>query len=532
MPYQEAVVAHIADLQDGTMKQVTVGDTDVLLARIDGQYHAVGAACTHYGAPLAKGILTGTRVVCPWHHSCFSVVTGDLQEPPSLDALPRYSVRLDGDQVIVRVPAEQTDQRLPELVAPDPADERQFVIVGSGAAGVAAAEALREAAFRGRIVLLTADEQLPYDRTLLSKDYLAKEEDKGWIPMRSAEFYTQHGVDVRVGVRVTRLDAAAQELTLADGGTVRYDALLLAPGSAVQTLDVPGATLKGVELLRTLADAERIVAAAKASQRAVVVGASWIGMECAASLRERKVDVTVVSPDAVPFERTLGRDVGEMFQGLHAEQGVAFRFEAEVTGFDGADQVTGVVLDTGETLPADLVVVGIGVHPATDAFDALPRNDDGSFSVDEHMRVVGASGPIYAAGDSARYPDPTSGKTIRVEHWRVAMQQGRTAAFNMAGQSRVLDDAPFFWTQQYGTSFRYAGNAEEWDEIVVDGDLQARDALVYYIKDERLRAAFGVQRDAAICAIRECMRQDALPPIAAVRAKNVDWQQALREHGA
>ncbi len=520
----EAVVAREGELQDGEMKQVAVGETDVLLARVDGRYHAVGNACTHYGAPLSNGVLLGSRVVCPWHHSCYSVVSGDLEEPPGLDSLPRYDVRLDGKDILVAVPDGAPEQRtLPPVKADLSVDAREFVIVGGGAAGAAAVEALREAGFRGRIVLLTAESRLPYDRTLLSKAYLAKGDDQGWIPMRPAAFYRERDIEIMERT-VSRLNAEAQTLRLSDGTTLHYDALLLAPGSIVRRPDVPGAHLERVLLLRTPEDSDRIVAAAEAGRRAVVIGASWIGMECAAGLRARDVEVTVVAPEQVPFEKILGTEAGQALQKLHEDNGVTFQLGVEVARLEGTAAVERVVLQSGDTLGTDFVVAGVGVRPATEFLGAL-TNEDGSVSVDEQLRVRGAPGQVYAAGDIARFPAFNDGE-IRIEHWRVAMQHGRVAALNMAGRDQRFDDAPFFWTQQYGKSFRYVGHVEQTDETIVDGNLDGLKALVYYVSDGQLQAALGVGRDPDICAIRELMRLDRLPSPAELR-QGVDWVSLL-----
>lgn len=524
MASQEAVVGKIDELKDGQMKQVKVGATAVLLARVDGTYHAVGNSCTHYGAPLSDGVLVGSRVVCPWHHSCYSVVGGELEEPPGLDSLPRYEVRLDGPNIVVTVPENVPEQRTPPATgAKQAADQRVFVIVGGGAAGAAAAEALREAGYRGRVVVLTAEARLPYDRTLLSKAYLAKGDDQGWIPMRKAAFYRERDIEIMDSTGVTGLDPEAQTLELADGTTLHFDAVLLAPGSVVRRLDVPGADLDGVLLLRTPEDSDRIVAAAKAGRRAVVIGASWIGMECAASLRARDIAVTVVAPEQVPFEKILGAQAGHMLQQLHEEHDVTFRLGVEVARLEGVSAVERVVLNSGETLEADFVVVGVGVRPATGFLGEL-ADDDGGVRVDRQLRVANVPKSVWAAGDIARFP--WQGDDIRIEHWRVAMQHGRVAAFNMAGREQAFDDAPFFWTQQYGKSFRYVGHVEQPDETLVDGDLDQLKALVCYIKNGQLRAALGVGRDPEVCAIRELMRLDKLPSLEQIRT-GVDWVALL-----
>ncbi len=520
------LVADKRELSDGEMKGVTAGDTEVLLVQLEEQVYALHAHCTHYGAPLAEGTLSGSRLVCPWHHACFSAKTGVLLEPPALDDLPRFDVQLDGDDVWVELPDHVPDTSTPEMASPDRSDARVFVVVGAGAAGTAAVETLREDGFRGRVLLVTQENDLPYDRTLLSKDYLSEEETMGWIPMRERAFYEMHGIELLTGHRVTHLDATGQTLTFEDQSTLYYDALLLATGSTPVPLEVPGTDLEGVLYLRTFADAQTLIERSHVGSRVVVVGSSFIGMECASSLVGRGLHVTVVTPDEVPFKSLLGREVGDMFRALHEENGATFAFNSHVAQIVGDGRVAQVVLDDGRTLDADLVVVGIGVKPETEWLE-LAKNDDGSISVDRSLRLGGDHGPVYAAGDLARYPDPTTGEPIRVEHWRLAMQHGRTAAHNMVGREVPFSGVPLFWTKQHGMGLRYVGHAPDWDDVVIDGDPEARDFLAYYLKGDDVAAVLGAQRDAELCVVEECMRLEQMPPADEVRVGSVDWVARL-----
>src|SRR5262245_56050946 len=211
-------VANISDLRDGEMKEVSAGETKVLLARAGNRFHAVSATCPHYGAPLAEGVLSGTRLVCPWHHAAFNIVNGDNEEPPALDALTCYGVRLDGERILVNVPDGEADRRAPTMVQPDPAaDPRQFVIIGAGAAGYAAAQTLREEGFRGSIVMITREDRAPYDRPNLSKDYLHGHAEPEWMPLRSEDFFAEHGIKLVLSKEVTRVDDTTKPITLAGG---------------------------------------------------------------------------------------------------------------------------------------------------------------------------------------------------------------------------------------------------------------------------------------------------------------------------
>jgi NADPH-dependent 2,4-dienoyl-CoA reductase/sulfur reductase-like enzyme/nitrite reductase/ring-hydroxylating ferredoxin subunit len=528
MAEKEAVVGQVNDWQDGQMKQVTVGETDILVARVAGQYHAIGAYCTHYGAPLVEGVLSGSRVVCPWHHACFSVTSGDHEEPPGFDCLPHFEVRIDGDDIVVCVPDDAPTQRTPDMAKPDTkADERLFAILGAGVAGAAAAETLRQVGFQGRLVLITGEGHVPYDRTVLSKAYLAGEqEDIG--PLRDVAFYDQHGIEVQANKPVARVDTTAQQIEFMNGEELSYHTLLVATGGSPRQLNVRGTELDGVFRLRTPEDAQQIIAAAKNGTRGVIIGASFISMECAASLRQRDVKITVVAPESAPLALVLGPAIGQMYKNLHEANGVSFVLEAAVEQLVGEDKVEKVVVRGGQAIEADFVVMGVGVQPATEFLRGVARNEDESVSVDAHLCVARTNSTLYAAGDIATFPDPVSGAPIRIEHWRLAQQHGRTAALNMAGIAKTFDQVPFFWTGQYGLSLGYVGHAKEWDDIVFEGDLEQHDFLAYYLTGDQVQAVAGMGREQALCAIEECLRLQKMPPIQQLRQGRIDWVAQLR----
>lgn len=524
----EAVVAKVNDLQDGEMKQVVVRDTDVLLARIDGKFYAIGAHCTHYKAPLAEGVMHGDHVVCPWHNACFSLVTGDQQEPPGLNSQPRYEVRLESEDVIVIVP-DSAQERVPFMAQYDPsADGRTFVVLGAGASGSAAVEVLRQAGFQGRIVMVTREDKLPYDRTWLSKDYFTGKVSKDEMPLRSQEFYNDHDIEVFFNKQAVRVDAVAKTIAFADDSSINYDALLLATGGQPRRLKVEGADLQNVFTLRSFEDTERILAASEQATRVVVVGSSFIGMETAAGLTQRGLQVTVVSPSSLPFKKILGEEIGQLFQQVHEEQGVSFRSETKVTKLEGNGKVEAVILDNGERLPADLVIVGIGVQPATDFLKGVELHpEDQSVPVDEYLC---AADGLYAAGDIARFPDWRTGEAIRIEHWRLAAQHGRIAAHNMAGQTVKFAGVPVFWTMQFQFPLRYVGHAEEWDEIIFDGELRPSGKfMAFYVKENQVLAAAASQRDTEMAAVSELMRLNQMPTPDQLRSGSVDLVGQLKQ---
>ncbi|MDY7003931.1 MAG: FAD-dependent oxidoreductase [Cyanobacteriota bacterium] len=511
-----ANVAKIQDVKDGEMQQVSVGKTKILLVNIDGQIKAFGSNCTHYGAPLAEGIISGDRIVCPWHNACFSTKTGELQQPPGLDNLPEYEVSINGENVMVSIPEETPFECTPPMAKHDPAvDSRVFVILGTGVAGLNAAETLRKEGFQGRVVMITASEKLPYDRTMLSKAYLQGETSENALPLRSEEFYQEHDIEILSNTRVTRVDAKTKSIPLTDSQTIEYDALLLATGCKAAKLDVPGAELENIFTLRDHQDAEKIVDAAENAKNAVIIGSSFIGMETAASLTQAGLAVAVISPESVPFEKILGTEIGEMFRKKHEDKGVCFQFGTKATEFKGNGKVEAVVLEDGTTIDTDLVIVGIGVQPATDYLEGIELNsEDNSIPTNKFLQ---AGDGLYAAGDIASFPYWKTGKSTRIEHWRLAAQHGRIAAHNMLGNSVPFVGIPFFWSGQFDLKLRYVGHAEEWDEIIFDGNLSEEKFIAYYIKDDRVLAAAGCNRDQEIAAISELMRLDRMPTVDKLR---------------
>ena len=489
----------LSTIPDGTMLLGHARGEPVLLARRGDEVFAIGAICTHYGAPLEQGLLVGDTVRCPWHHACFSLRTGEALRAPALDPVSRWRVEAVRDVAREFTPAQTpvgavyVREKL-EKFAPQPrpasvGTPASVVIVGGGGAGNAAAEALRHEGYSGRITMLSADQALPCDRPQLSKDFLAGSAPEESVPLRSAKFYRDHDIDLTCGARVTGIDTASRRVLLADGSRHGYDALLLATGAEPVQLDIPGADLPHVHTLRTLADSRAIVATATMSKRAVVIGASFIGLEVAASLRARNLEVHVVAPDAIPMERVLGAEAGAFIRKLHEKHGVTFHLGTTAVSIDAQ----GVTLKTGERLDADLVVVGIGVRPAVALAEQAGLATDRGVSVDEFLETSVPG--IFAAGDIARWPDPLSGERIRVEHWVVAERQGRTAARNILGQRERFDAVPFFWTIQYDFVLGYIGHAEHFDTAEIAGSLEDQDCAITYSRAGQKLAVAIVQRD-------------------------------------
>jgi NADPH-dependent 2,4-dienoyl-CoA reductase/sulfur reductase-like enzyme/nitrite reductase/ring-hydroxylating ferredoxin subunit len=475
----------ITDFVDGKLLG-HVGDEEVLLVQSGDEIFAVGAHCTHYHGPLAEGLITGESVRCPWHHACFDLRTGEAERAPALSPITCWKVERRDGRIVVKDKREQQKPRGPIAKADAPG---KIVIIGGGAAGFAAAEMLRRRDYRGSIVMLSDDDAPPVDRPNLSKDYLAGSAPEDWLPLRPDDFYVESGIDLRLKTKVAGIDPRQRHVALAGGERLSYGRLLLATGAEPVRLPVPGADQPHVHTLRSLADCRAIIELAKAARRALVIGASFIGLEVAASLRTRGVEVHVAAPETRPMERVFGPALGDFVRALHEEHGVVFHLQDTATAIDGKR----AVLKSGGTLDADLVVVGVGVRPRLALAEQAGLAIDRGLTVNEYLQT--SAPDIYAAGDIARWPDPHSGERIRVEHWVVAERQGQAAAANMLGHNERFDTVPFFWSQHYDVPINYIGHAERWDEIAIEGDVKAKDCLLRYKRDGRVLAVASVYRD-------------------------------------
>jgi len=489
----------LSTVPDGTMLLGHAQGEPVLLVRRGDEVFAIGAICTHYGAPLETGLLVGDTVRCPWHHACFSLRTGEALRAPALDPVSRWRVEEVRDLARQFTPVEQPvgavyvreklEGAAPHSHVAAAGVPGSIIIIGGGAAGNAAAETLRREGYGGRVTMLSADEAMPCDRPNLSKGYLAGAASDESNLLRPAKLYQDHEIDLRRGSRVAAIAIGSGQVELADGSREAYDALLLATGADPVRLEIPGGDLPRVHYLRTLADSRALVAKALTARRAVVIGVSFIGLEVAASLRARNIDVHVVAPETIPMEKILGPEVGNFIRRLHEEHGVTFHLGATATSIDEH----GVTLKNGENLQADLVVVGIGVRPAISLAERAGLAVDRGVTVDEYLET---SVPrIFAAGDIARWPDRLTGERIRVEHFVVAERQGQTAARNILGRREIFDAVPFFWTEQYDFGIAYVGHAEKWDKAEIDGQLEARDCTITYLRFGKKLAVAVIHRD-------------------------------------
>ncbi|MEO7041717.1 MAG: FAD-dependent oxidoreductase [Gemmatimonadaceae bacterium] len=476
-----------SSIADGSMLLGNVDGEPVLVARTGGSLYAIGATCTHYGGPLAEGILVNDTVRCPWHHACFSLKTGEALRAPALDRVACFRVEETDGTIFVREGIHPPSVYLRPLASPP----TSIVIVGAGAAGVAAAEMLRRCGYAGSIQLFDQSHTAPVDRPNLSKDYLAGHAEEEWVSLRPEEFYADKKIELIRGERIARIDTKSRNVTTETGAIYKFSALLLATGSSPVKLPIPGADLPLVHYLRTLDDSNAIIAAAQQGKRAVVIGASFIGLEVAAALRERDVAVTVVAPESLPLERVLGADLGRMIQSLHESKGVKFNLGASVKSITA----NSVELASGASLPADFVVIGVGVRPDVSLAQEAGLVVDNGVVVNSTLETSAPG--VFAAGDIASWPDPRAGQ-IRVEHWVVAQRQGQVAARNMLGAAEPFTLTPFFWSRHFDVTINYVGHASRDDTARIDGNAAAHDCTVTYANSAgKVSAQADVGRDKA-----------------------------------
>lgn len=500
----------VADIPDSGLLAGAVGGEKVMLARWTDdagrvQISALDATCTHNGAALPNGIRTGDSVRCPFHHGCFDLRTGEAVLQPAFLPLRQWHVRVADGIAHVSAAAPAGAPTGTTGPVPGPAERventrevRRVVVLGGGAAGFATVERLRRVGYDADLTLLSAEPHVPVDRTKLSKAYLSGQAGAESLPLLPESWYVDHGVGLRLSTRASALDLAGRSVTLADGSVVAFDALVLATGGEPKRPSVPGFDRSDVFVLRSVADADAIIAAAGVARRIVVVGSGFIGLETAAAMRDRGIEVTVVSPEGVPLVAQIGADLGHLVHAVHVGHGVAFR-----TGKAAAWTGEELRLEDGSSVPADAVVLGMGVAPRTELAEAAGLAVDDGVVVDAFGETAHAG--VFAAGDVARFPDPLTGRAIRVEHWAQAERAGALAAVNLLGGAQPGTEPPYFWSKHWTLNIRYSGHAESTNDAAIDGSVTERDAVVRYSEGGRVTAVAGVGRDREVLELEESL---------------------------
>jgi NADPH-dependent 2,4-dienoyl-CoA reductase/sulfur reductase-like enzyme/nitrite reductase/ring-hydroxylating ferredoxin subunit len=471
-------------------------DTAVILINDDGQIYAVGSTCTHYSANLDDGIVTNGTLRCPWHHACFDLKTGEAKKAPALSPIPVWQTETKDGFVYVR--AKRDIARAEKNIFA----EKHFIIVGSGAAGHAAAEMLRREGFGGRLTVLSEDSDLPYDRPNLSKDYLAGNAPDEWMFLRSKDFYIMQKIELRLNAKVVSLDISAKTFTLTNGESLHFDKCLLAMGGSPTRPLIAGIEMPHVHFLRSFSDCRSLIKAlGGTTKKVVIVGAGFIGMEGASALKSRGLDVTVIAPSKIPLANVVGDEVGAFLKSVHEKNGVLFRLGQSVSRIEKDE----VILSGGDRVPADVVLVATGIAPNISLASKAGINCDKGILVNEYLRT--SEEDIFSAGDIAENPDFYSEHRLRVEHWVVAQRQGQTAALNMLGQVKRFASIPFFWSQQFDINMRYIGHAKAPSRTELVGDLEDRNCAVTFFDGDRVAAVLTIGRDKQNLLIEEAMQR-------------------------
>ncbi|XP_074828688.1 apoptosis-inducing factor 3 isoform X1 [Natator depressus] len=515
-PYQnvkdvvEASVCHVKDLENGQMREVDLGCGKALLIKENGDYYAMGHKCPHYGAPLVKGVLSKGRVRCPWHGACFSIGTGDIEDFPGLDSLPKFQVKIEKEKVYIRASKQALlTQRRTKVMAKCISlsnyniSSTNVLIIGAGAAGLVCAETLRQEGFSDRIVMCTMDRHLPYDRPKLSK---SMDSHLDQITLRPKEFFRTNDIEVLTETQVAAVDTKNKTAVFKDGFKMDYNKLLIATGNTPKALSCKGKEVENVFNIRTPEDANRVVKLAS-SKNAVIVGASFLGMEVAAYLTEKAHSVSVVELEEVPFMKFFGEKVGQALMKMFENNRVKFYMQTEVSELrEQEGKLKEVVLKSGKVLRADVCVIGIGASPATGFLKQSGINiDSKGFIVVNKMMQTNTPG-VFAAGDAVTFPLALrNNKKVNIPHWQMAHMHGRIAALNMLAHGMEINTVPYLWTAVFGKSIRYAGHGEGFDDVIFQGDLDELKFVAFYTKNEEVIAVASMNYDPIVSKVAEVM---------------------------
>lgn len=486
------IVARLINLPEDRGIRVETASHKILLVRSGNHVRAYQADCPHAGAPLEQGVVCDGKIICPWHKAAFRIDDGQVCEPPALAQLQQFPVEIHDGVISVG------DEALPPSSATHTHDSRCFIVIGAGAAGSAAVATLRHKGFSGRLLWIDQEQDPAYDRTALSKFVIAGE----MPPQETPPLLDKDACrESRIHGEVCHLDPHTKRLQLVDGRHFDYDAALLATGGEAEPLDIPGAVLNNVFVLRSREDAARIVKAAQPGRCAVIIGDSFIGLEAASALRKRGLTVQVVGRHEVPLAAQLGKRIGASLRQLHEANGVIFHSASEAARLEGHGDVSTVVLKNGHRLAADLVLMGVGVTPATGFVQGLEKAEDQSLKADAALRVAPG---LWAAGDMVTFP--WNDQPVRIEHWRVAQQLGVLAACNMLGAQETYADVPFFWTYHFGKTFELLGHPRHWNRLHVEGDLQHHNFIALLCHGDEVEAVVACEHQRAMALLSQRLK--------------------------
>ncbi|KAL4223457.1 hypothetical protein ACF0H5_016928 [Mactra antiquata] len=499
----EAVVCNVDDLKSGEMKEVDVGgEGTALLIREGSQYYAIGPKCSHYGAPLSKGVLCNGRVRCPWHGACFNIKNGDIEEFPGLDSIPSFKVEVDDGKVKIQADKSTLSNiRRQKSMCKSTSGNENVLIIGGGPASVACAETLRQEGFKGGVTIVTKDKYIPYDRIKLSKAMDIKPDA---IALRTADFYKNNDITVQTDKEVKSVNTTDKNVTFIDGSNAKYDKLMIATGGQPRVLPIKGVDLENVFSLRTPDDANNIAKAAN-GKNVVIIGSSFIGLEVASYMSGKASNIDIVCRGDCPLENIFGTRIGHVFKKMHEEKGVKFHFQAGIKEFIGVDgKLTEAVLSTGTKIPADVAILGVGVVPATNFLKGsdIKMTDRGFIPVNENMLTNQKD--VFAAGDIVEFPLFTvGGSNVNIQHWQMAHAHGRNVAYSIMGKNEPIKSVPYFWTVMYGKSVRYTGYGPGYDDIVVHGNLDEQKFVAFYTKGEDVVAVASLNFDPIVSQAAE-----------------------------
>ncbi|XP_077298492.1 apoptosis-inducing factor 3-like isoform X2 [Arctopsyche grandis] len=510
--YVEGFVCMDADIKENEMKQFELTDYGkVLVVRQGGKLTAVGSKCTHYGAPLVSGALGQGRVRCPWHGACFNITTGDIEDFPGLDSLPCYQVSVETDgQVKVRAKISEleSNRRVQTMTLRESNNNETFVIVGGGPSAAACVETLRQNSFGGRIIMITKENALPYDRVKISK---ALDTPVEKLQLRNEEFYNKNDIEVLRGVEVTSVDCENKTVKVSDGDCISFSTLYLATGSKSKRLPISGSELGNVFTLRTCSDGTAIHSAIgkNADRHVVILGVSFIGMEAAAYCVGKAKSITMIGRDDVPFRPVFGHSVGASLMKLFIDKGVVFKMNSNIKSCLGEDgKITSVELNDGCVLAADVLLMGVGSSFNTEFIrgSAIEMEPDGSIPVNDKLQTNIQC--VFAGGDIAKAPVYSyGGKKASIGHYGLAHYHGKIAALNMLDKSAPLKAVPFFWTMVFGKSIRYCGYGK-FHSMQVEGDVDNLKFVAFYFDESgKVISMASCQRDPIVAQFAEYLSQ-------------------------